>query len=112
MSNSTLTSNLTSTTIQDQKSLELISNLSNRSEKTSWNRKMDNLVKLLTKLQPIEQKILDIIEKEKMPIQDEIHTLRQIMVNECIHPIEYLVEEKDGICCKFCDKRITIVNHE
>lgn len=107
----------TLTNVQDinsvESKLETISNLSSRSEKTSWNRKMDNLVKLLAKLQPIENKILDIIQNEKMPIQDEIHQLRQTMVNECIHPSEYLVVEDDGgIKCKFCDRRISVIDHE
>lgn len=94
----------------ERKLFDKISNSANRSEKTSWNRKMDNMVKLLAKLKPIEDKILDIIEKEKMPIQDEIHELRQLMVKECIHPSEYLVQENGWVRCKFCERRLTIAN--
>jgi len=91
-----------------RKTLETISNSANRSEKTSWNRKLDNMVKILARLRPIEQKILDIIENEKMPIQDEIQQLRKVMVRECVHPYEYLVLEGDHVCCKFCDRKLSI----
>lgn len=89
---------------------ETISNSANRSEKTSWNRKMDNMVNLLATLRPIEQKILEIIEKEKYPILDDIDALRKMMRKECIHPYEYLVEKDGFILCKFCDKKIGIVD--
>ena len=89
---------------------EAISNNANRSEKTSWNRKMDNMVNLMASLRPIEQKILDIWEKEKNPIMDNIHELRKTMINECIHPYEYLVEKDGVIICKFCERRIGLVD--
>jgi len=88
--------------------LEHMANVANRSEKTSWNRKMDNLVKLMMLLEPIEQSILDIIETEKTPMMDQISALRAVMVKECIHPFEYLImsETDDVITCKFCNKKI------
>lgn len=87
--------------------LELVSNNANRSEKTSWNRKMDKMVRLLSRLQPIETQILDLMEK-KIPIFDEVQELRNTMVNECVHPFEYLTLKDDHILCKFCDRRIII----
>lgn len=87
---------------------ETISNFSNRSEKTSWNRKMDNMVELLSKLRPIEDKILEIIKEEKMPILDAVAELRNTMVSECVHPFEYLVVKDTYVECKFCEKNINI----
>jgi len=96
---------------KERKLLETVANAANRSEKTSWNRKMDNMVKLLSKIQPIEQKILDIIKNEKLPIQDEIQVLRNTMLHECVHPYEYLViEGENQVRCKFCNKLLSVPN--
>ena len=90
--------------------LERIANVANRSEKTSWNRKMDNVVKLLMTLEPIEDEILQLILSKKTPIMDEIGELRKLMVKECVHPFEYLtINENDPdniVTCKFCNKKI------
>ena len=86
---------------------ESISNHANRSEKTSWNRKMDNMVKLLAKLAPIEEQIID-LQSQKMPIFDEVQQLRETMVTECIHPPQHLVQLDDGtVRCKFCNRRVS-----
>lgn len=102
---------------------EEISNAANRSEKTSWNRKMDNMVKLLAALRPIEDQIIE-LQAKKIPLFDEIQVLRTQMVHECIHPFEYLVVNgasshdnflikppstgNDYVVCKFCDKKLSI----
>lgn len=88
--------------------LEFISNLPTRSEKTSWNRKMDNMVKLISQLTPIEEKILQIMLQEKQPILDQINDLRTSMINECVHPFDQLVLKDDHVLCKFCNRRIGI----
>lgn len=86
---------------------EAIANNADRSEKTSWNRKMDNMVKLMSQLNPIEEQILE-LQAKKMPIFDEIQKLRTTMVNECVHPYEYLAIVDQYVVCKFCDKKIRI----
>lgn len=102
---------------------EEISNVANRSEKTSWNRKMDNMVKLLAALSPIEQQIIE-LQAKKIPLFDEIQAMRATMVSECIHPFEYLtihnehtfgtlaVESKpydpSYVRCKFCDRKFSL----
>ncbi len=86
---------------------EAIANASTRSEKTSWNRKMDNMVKLLAKLRPIEEQVLE-LQSLKMPIFDEVQILREVMVKECVHPYQHLVLKDDHVLCKFCNKRIRI----
>jgi len=87
---------------------ETISNSANRGEKTSWNRKMDKMVKLLAQLRPLEQQILD-LEAQKLPILDQVQEVRSVMLNECIHPYEYLTLIKDDcVLCKFCNRKIVI----
>lgn len=87
--------------------LEAVANTASRSEKTSWNRKMDNMVKLLAELRPIEDKFLELMHK-KQEIFDRIHVLRQTMVKECVHPYEQLVFKDSYVECKFCLKRVSI----
>jgi hypothetical protein len=89
--------------------LETVASNATRSEKTSWNRKMDNMVKLIAVLRPIEEQILDLMA-QKMPVIDSVTVLRAQMVKECIHPIDSLVYKDDHIACKFCEKRIGIPN--
>lgn len=88
---------------------EKIANAANRSEKVSWNRKMDNMVKLLGQLRPIEEQILE-LHAQKMPIFDQVQELRETMVKECVHPYEYLVIRDDHALCKFCGKKISLPN--
>lgn len=87
--------------------LESIANNSDRSEKTSWNRKMDNMVKLISKLSPIEDQIAE-LEAQKWPILDEVQELRNLMVKECIHPYDHLVYHDNHVRCKFCNKNISV----
>ncbi len=87
--------------------LESVANNADRSEKTSWNRKMDNMVKLIARLKPFEQKILDLSE-QKLPILDLIQELRLTMVKECVHPFDHLTYFENHVRCKFCDRRISV----
>jgi hypothetical protein len=88
-----------------RRAIETISNAASRSEKVSWDRKMDNMVKLLTTLRPIEEKIMDLMV-QKQPIFDEIAALRGEMINGCVHPFTHLVfkqtDEGEVVQCKFC----------
>lgn len=83
---------------------ENIANHATRSEKTSWNRLMDNMVSLLATLKPIEDKILE-LQAEKIPILDDIQALRTAMVKECVHPYDQLILKSDVVECKFCYRR-------
>jgi len=87
--------------------LETIANNADRSEKTSWNRKMDNMVKLIAKMKPIEEQILE-LTKQKMPIFDDIQELRLTMVKECVHPFDHLTYFENHVRCKFCERRISV----
>lgn len=90
---------------QETKIFEIISNFANRSEKTSWNRKRDNIEKFIGEIQPLEEEILSLMAK-KIPIADKIQVLRNEMVENCIHPLDHLVLKDTHIECKFCNKEI------
>lgn len=89
--------------------LETIADNATRSEKVSWDRKMDNMVKLLATLRPIEDQIVDLLAK-KAPILDEVQSLRKEMVKECVHPYTHLTfnQNDDTIICKFCERKFAI----
>lgn len=92
---------------QTRQALETISNSATRSEKVSWERKMDNMVRILARLTPLEDQILDLMA-EKQKILDDVERLRKEMVSECVHPYHMLTEKDKIIHCKFCNKRFTI----
>lgn len=91
--------------------LETVADTATRSEKVSWDRKMDNMVSLLAKLKPIEEKILDSMA-EKAVIVDEIADLRKDMIRDCVHPYTHLVHKGDSTAeCKFCGKTFNVTTH-
>ena len=91
-----------------RQTLEVIADNATRSEKVSWDRKMDNMVSLLAKLKPIEEQILDLMA-QKTPVIDEIEALRRDMVRDCVHPFTHLVHLKDNqASCKFCGKTFSV----
>ena len=68
---------------------------------------MDNMVKLIALLRPIEEQILELMA-QKMPVMDDVTALREQMIKECVHPIDDLVYKETHIECKFCGKKIGI----
>ena len=94
-----------------RRTLESIADNATRSEKVSWDRKMDNMVTLLSKLKPIEEGILDLMA-QKQPIIDDIAALRREMVKDCVHPFTHLVFQQDGtVQCKFCMKNFQVLGN-
>lgn len=92
-----------------RKMLEAIADNATRSEKVSWERKMDNMIALITTLNPIEDQILDLMAA-KQPIIDAVAELRRDMVKDCVHPFNMLVDLEDGSArCSFCDGRFSVV---
>ena len=87
---------------------DAIADKSTRSEKVSWDRKMDQMVKRISELRPLEDAILD-LEAKKLPILDEIAELRKDMVENCIHPFQNLTEKDGKIHCKFCNHSFAVV---
>ena len=92
---------------EERRLLEAVANNANRSEKTSWNRKMKNMVELLTELRPIEEQIIE-LTASKHEVFDRIQVLRNVMVKECIHPYEQLLRKDNHVVCKFCNKKISL----
>lgn len=87
---------------------KIIHQQSTQLDKTSWLRKLDNLQNLVTQVNALADKMSE-IEAQKIPILDQIAELRQQMVQECIHPVDQLVEHEDYTICKFCEKRINLL---
>ncbi len=94
---------------EQRRLLEKVANTANRSDKVSWNRKLDNMIKLVTAVNRIQDKIQE-LEIEKDPYIQEIADLRKVMVNECIHPFDQLVHTDEHTHCKFCNANIVVVN--
>lgn len=92
---------------EDRRTLEAVADNATRSEKVSWDRKMDNMVSMIAKLRPIEDQILDLMA-QKMPIIDEISALRREMVRECVHPYTHLTKVDGAVLCKFCNKKFVV----
>ena len=67
--------------------LDAVANVAGRSEKTSWKRKLENMEKLMEKLQPIEDQLLE-LQAEKAPIIDEIAELREELLATQLENIE------------------------
>jgi len=88
---------------------EKIANGPSRTEKVSWNRKRNNLEDLHEKIQPLEEQILDLLVA-KQPIFDEMQRIRNSMVDECIHPFDFLVVKEDHVLCKFCNKKLKLLD--
>jgi small-conductance mechanosensitive channel len=91
--------------------LEKVANHANRSEKTSWQRKYKNMQAVYNELKPVEDEILDLLN-QKQRMLDDITAMRQVMVDECIHPYELLILNEDHIECKFCNKKLSVPNVE
>ena len=92
-----------------RKILEAVANHATRPEKTAWQRKRDNMEELVKRLQPLEEKLIDLHFK-MLPIKDEVAELRLEMVEECVHPYDLLIFKTDDdgeyVDCKFCNKKL------
>ena len=96
-------------TPEEQDVLFVVNHATN-SDKISWQRKYNNLQKLIDTLSPLEEQMIELTAK-CMPIHDEINELRKLMVEECIHPADMLVHKGDHLECKFCLKTIVITKN-
>lgn len=87
--------------------IELIASLPIKSEVKSWERKVVALAKLLDQLKPVDEAILTILA-ERQPMINELEELRHQMTQECIHPVEHLVDKGSFVLCKFCDRKLVV----
>lgn len=86
------------------KQFQDISGHATQSERNAWNRKRRQIEALVEQVQPFEQQILEMRAKMQ-PTYDMIAEIRAVMVQECIHPIDMLVDHDGITVCKFCERR-------
>jgi hypothetical protein len=89
------------------KHLDAVASLSPKAEKLAWKRKEKKMQGFVEDIGKIEDQILALV-KEKMPLDDEISELREIMVKDCIHQKSDLAHLGTHIVCKFCERKLSI----
>lgn len=87
--------------------LDKVSGFAEKNQKLSWSRKKKRIDELVERVQPIENKIMDLI-REKQPILDQIDEVRDKMVKECVHPKDHLSHRGDHVLCRFCQRKINV----
>lgn len=94
---------------QVKKDLDAIFKFADKNQRLSWKRKRSRIDKLIKELEPLNEKMLELI-LQKQPLLDEIESVRQNMVHECVHPIDYLAHRDRGsyVLCKFCGAKISL----
>lgn len=92
---------------QQKLEINAINMMAIKSEKIKWSRYTERMNKILQKIEPIEDKILDLLQT-KQPYLDEIELLRLEMIDMCVHPKHLLIHNGNHITCKFCNKMFSI----
>lgn len=93
---------------KQKKQLSAISNFRNKNEKASWMRKKRNLETLVEEISLLEDD-LRAITQQKQEIIDKINVIRDEMIVECIHPLDYLVHHGTYVICRFCETKLRMV---
>lgn len=86
-----------------------ISNVAPENDKMAWRRLRRELTKHLEELETHNATYFEIQAKRK-PLMDHIEELRKKMVTECVHPSDELVYKSTHVLCKFCNKRLRLLN--
>lgn len=94
---------------QARRELEMVAKGADKNQRLAWRRKKVRMETLLERIKPLEEKALEII-LEKQPIMDDIESVRQKMIKECIHPADNLIHKGNFILCKFCKSKLKINN--
>ena len=81
-----------------------------KNERVAWSRKLDKMQTLIQNMEPIENKLLELYA-EKQKHMDEITQLRNIMIKDCIHPVDFLVDKITYVECKFCNDKIRVLGN-
>lgn len=97
------------THVKHEKMIADVAGMADRSDKTSWNRKLKNIQKLIDQVSELEEKMSKIRE-QRQPLLDEIANYRAEMVETCIHPAEHLVIHEGAVKCKFCERTIRMLD--
>ena len=86
-----------------------VANYAPKSDKASWLRRMKRLEDTIRQLEPVEDKLLELITtREKLTTQAE--EIRSDLVTNCIHPEDQLVDHNGYVVCKFCERKLRIVD--
>ncbi len=72
----------------------------------AWERKQQNFIKILSEIQPLEDKIIDSLATKNKIIKDIVQ-LREQIINHCPHPDEFVIEKNGKKYCKFCEKQFS-----
>lgn len=103
---------MTKTLTQKEKNdFALVANFRDKNEKASWLRKRTNLETIVKKIEPIENELLR-LNREKSLLIDDVQAIRKTMIDDCIHPKDYLVHCGTYIKCRFCEAKIVIKREE
>lgn len=89
------------------KDLKTVSNIKDKNEKLSWNRRQKKIESMVEEMRPLEEKIMALQAEHQIHL-DKIQILRKQMVKECIHPRNSLVHKNTFIECKFCNAKLSI----
>ncbi len=89
------------------KHLDAIAALAPKAEKLAWKRKEKKMQGFIEDIGKIEDQILELV-KAKMPLDDEISELREVMVKDCIHQKSDLTHVGTHVICKFCERKLSI----
>ena len=87
--------------------IKAINNQFTQLDKSNWQRRYDKLQSLVDDVNKLADEIIT-IEAKKIPLLDEIASLRELMHHECVHPKDHLVEHSDYAECKFCNRKFTV----
>lgn len=71
-----------------------------KKDKIYWARLQEKMDILISQI--------DLLESKKIPILEEVQTLRAEMLKLCIHPKKMLVVKETHILCKFCERKISL----
>ena len=96
-------------TDQNEKDLfAKIVNHATKNERIAWKRKHKKLQEMIEeKISPLEDQILE-LTMTKMAAMDEAIAIRDVLVSECVHAKEFLVQKDDYVLCKFCDAKLKV----
>lgn len=89
---------------------EKIAAVATTNDRIGWRRKFKDLKSKIDTLKPFEEKILEAM-KERRPIDDEIKKMRDSLMQDCIHPVDFLLidEGSEYFTCKFCERKLRIL---
>ena len=95
---------------REKEIFDKIVNYPSKNERIAWNRKYKKLKLMIEEnISPIEMKILE-LTMEKMKHMDDAMAVRETLVNECVHPRDFLTmrDSDDHVFCKFCDAKLKV----